>query len=157
MSFTRRAFIKTSLASGVSLALPPAIVAAQGSRPELVSGIQIGDVTADRAIIWSRADRPARLVVERSFHEDFRDAVRVRGPLALDTSDYTARVDLTGLPADREVFVRVMFEDLSSGKTLSEPEPAASAPRQPRAATSPSPGRATPRARAGASTRNGAA
>ena len=121
MSFTRRAFIKTSLASGVSLALPPAIVAAQGSRPELVSGIQIGDVTADRAIIWSRADRPARLVVERSLREDFRDAVRVRGPLALDTSDYTARLDLTGLPADRDVFVRVMFEDLSSGKTLSEP------------------------------------
>jgi alkaline phosphatase D len=124
MSFTRRAFIKTSLAAGLnagaSLALP-AVVAAQGSRPELTSGIQIGDVTADRAIIWSRTDRPARLVVERSFHADFRDAVRVRGPLALDTSDYTARVDLTALPADRDVFVRVMFEDLSSGKTLSEP------------------------------------
>ena len=45
----------------------------------------------------------------------------MRGPLALETTDYTARLDLTGLPPDREVFVRVMFEDLSSGKALSEP------------------------------------
>src|SRR5262245_40424311 len=123
---SRRSFIKTSLASGVSLALPaygqaPAVVTSERVRPQATSGIQIGDVTADRALVWSRADRPARLIVERSFHEDFRDAVKVRGPLALETTDYTARLDLTTLPAGRDVFVRVMFEDLSSGKALSEP------------------------------------
>ena len=122
----RRTFIKTSLASGASLALPamaqaPAVVTAEGARPRAVSGIQIGDVTGDRAIVWSRADRPSRLYVERAYKQDFSDAVRVRGPLALDTTDYTARLDLTGLAADREVFVKVLFEDLSSGKTLSEP------------------------------------
>jgi PhoD-like phosphatase, N-terminal domain len=94
---TRRTFIKAALATSGSLALP-AIIAAESERPQLTSGIQIGDVTGDRAIVWSRADRPSRLIVERSSHEDFREAVRVRGPLALDTSDYTARVDLTGLP-----------------------------------------------------------
>src|SRR5262245_9910285 len=122
----RRTFIKTSLASGVSLALPaiaqsPAIVTSEGARPKATSGIQIGDVTGDRAIVWSRADRPARLFVERAYKQDFSDVVRVRGPLALDTTDYTARLDLTGLAPDREVFVRVVFEDASSGKTLSEP------------------------------------
>jgi len=122
---SRRGFIKTSLASGVALALPafaqgPAIVTPERARPQATSGIQIGDVTGDRALLWSRADRPARLVVERSFHEDFRDTLRVRGPLALETSDYTARVDLTGLPPDREVFVRVMFEDVSNGRAISE-------------------------------------
>src|SRR5215831_11524841 len=122
----RRTFIKTSLASGVSLALParaqaPAVITAEGARPQAVSGMQIGDVTGDRAIIWSRSDRPSRLYVERAYKEDFSDAVRVRGPLALDTSDYTARVDLTGLLPDRETYVRVFFEDLSRAKVLSEP------------------------------------
>src|SRR5262245_42605745 len=117
---TRRRFLQTSLAS---LAVPayaqaPAVIAS--GRPQVASGLQIGDVTGDRAIVWSRADRPSRLIVERSFKEDFSDAVRVRGPLALETSDFTARVDLTGLPTGREGFVRVAFEDLSSGKTQSE-------------------------------------
>lgn len=128
---SRRTFLKTTLASGVSLALPaalspalaqsPAIITSDRMRPQVPYGIQIGDVLGDRAMIWSRTDRPARLVVERSFSADFKDSVRVRGPLALDVTDYTARVDLTGLPAGREVFVRVMFEDLSTGRTLSEP------------------------------------
>src|SRR5262245_31243733 len=109
---SRRVFLKTGFASGLSLALPaaaqaPAVVASDRSRPRAPSGLQIGDVLADRAVIWSRSDRPARLWVEHSPSSDFGSPVRVRGPLALDTSDYTARVDLTGLPADREVFVRV--------------------------------------------------
>ncbi|MBV8030577.1 MAG: alkaline phosphatase D family protein [Betaproteobacteria bacterium] len=124
---SRRRFLQTTLASGASLALPagalaqaPAVITSDRARPQVTSGLQIGDVTGDRALIWSRADRPSRLVVERAFREDFSDAVKVRGPLALDTSDYTARVDLTGLPADREVFVRVAFEDLSSERARSE-------------------------------------
>src|SRR5262245_16599812 len=121
---SRRKFIQTTLASGVSLALPayaqaPAVIAS--GRPQSTSGIQIGDVTGDRALIWSRADRPARMLVEYSLREDFRDAVKVRGPLALETTDYTARVDLTMLPSGRDVCVRAAFEDLSSGKALSEP------------------------------------
>ncbi len=119
---SRRRFLQTSLAS---LALPayaqaPAVITSDRARPQVTSGLQIGDITGDRALIWSRADRPARLMVERSFHEDFRDALRIRGPLALETTDYTARVDLTGLPAGRDVFVRAAFEDLSSGKVQSE-------------------------------------
>ena len=122
---SRRAFLRTSLASGVTLALPalaqaPAVVTSDRMRPQLPSGLQIGDVTGDRALLWCRSDRPARLIVERSFHADFRDAVAVRGPLALETSDFTARVDLTGLPAGRELYVRAGFEDLSSGRTRSE-------------------------------------
>src|ERR1700690_1912528 len=121
LRLTRRTFLKTTLASGVSLALPaalpgalaqaPAIVTSERARPQVPYGIQIGDVLGDRALVWSRTDRPARLVVEPSFHADFHDAVRVRGPLALETTGYTARVDLLGLPANREVFVRVRFED----------------------------------------------
>jgi alkaline phosphatase D len=122
----RRAFLKTTLASGASLALPafaqaPAVITSERIRPQATSGLQIGDVTGGRALVWSRADRPSRMLVERAFREDFSDAVKLRGPLALETSDYTARLDLTGLPPDREVFVRVSFENLSSEKAHSEP------------------------------------
>jgi len=122
-TYSRRTFIKTSLASGAALALP-AVVASAQDRPRVASGVQVGDVTLDRAIVWSRADRPSRLIVERAYQADFSDAVRLRGPLALETSDYTARLDLTGLANDREVFVRVMFESLSNERVLSEPQTA---------------------------------
>jgi alkaline phosphatase D len=121
----RRRLVEAALAS---LVLPksvyaqaPAIVISDRARPQVPSGLQIGDVTGDRALIWSRSDRPARLLVERSYREDFAGAVTARGPLALDTSDYTARLDLTGLAPDREVFVRVRFADVSTGRALSEP------------------------------------
>ena len=32
--------------------------------PQLEQGIQIGDVRANRAVVWSRSDRPARMFVE---------------------------------------------------------------------------------------------
>jgi alkaline phosphatase D len=131
---SRRRFLKsTMMMSGLALAArrggaaaaifgqAPAIVTSDRMRPQVPSGIQIGDVLSDRAVIWSRADRPARLVVEHSLRPDFSAATRIRGPVALDTIDYTARLDLTALPADRELFVRVMFEDLSSGRALSAP------------------------------------
>jgi alkaline phosphatase D len=122
----RRRFLKNSIASSIALSFPalaqaPAIITSERLRPQALSGLQIGDVTGDRAMVWSRSDRPARLVVERAFRPDFRDAVRLRGPLALETSDFTARLDLTGLPNDAEVFLRVMFENLSHERALSEP------------------------------------
>ena len=77
-------------------------------------------MSADRAVIWSRSDRSSRLVVEYDVSERFGHPLRVRGSYALETSDYTARVDLTGLPDDREIYVRVMFQDPSNDRNLSE-------------------------------------
>lgn len=92
-----------------------------GTAPRLEQGIQIGDVRANRAVIWSRADRPSRMFVEYAFDEHFFAPVSVRGAHALEASDYTARLDLTRLPADRDVFVRVSFQDLSNERIVSEP------------------------------------
>ena len=33
-------------------------------RPAIACGIQSGDVSANSAVIWARADRPARMLVE---------------------------------------------------------------------------------------------
>jgi len=99
----------------------PGLITSDAMRPVAAQGLQIGDVTAESALIWSRADRPARMMVEYAFDEDFRNPVRIRGPHAIETSDYTARLDLEGLPADSDVFVRVKFQDLDSERAESEP------------------------------------
>jgi alkaline phosphatase D len=127
---SRRKFLKSSAlllgAATVPWGAGRAANAASNSRlaiangPQLEQGIQIGDVRAHRAVIWSRSDRPSRMFVEYDFNSRFTNPIAVRGPFALETSDYVARVDLTGLPENSEVFVRVMFEDLSNENNLSE-------------------------------------
>src|SRR5262250_72445 len=78
----------------------PAVVPSDLVRPALPYGVQSGDVTGDRAIVWSKTDRPARLLVEFATNDAFRNARRITGPAAaLAETDFTARVDLTGLPA----------------------------------------------------------
>ncbi|HEY6986290.1 MAG TPA: PhoD-like phosphatase N-terminal domain-containing protein, partial [Rhodanobacteraceae bacterium] len=130
MQTGRRTFIKHALAGGVTLTglagilqsrQAPAAIAADSLRPMAQWGLQIGDVVGDRAIVWSRADKPARMFVEWSRDQSFASAVTLRGPHALDVTDLTARIDLTNLPADRDVFVRATFEDLDSGRARSEP------------------------------------
>ena len=99
----------------------PAVVTSDKARPIIPYGVQSGDVLSDRAIVWSRTDRPARLLVEWATSDTVRDATRIVGPAALAESDFTARVDLTGLPAGQQIFYRVLFEDLASPKVLSAP------------------------------------
>jgi alkaline phosphatase D len=99
----------------------PALVPSNAERPLLAQGIQIGDVLGDRAIVWSRSDRAARLLVEWDLDERFRRPRLVRGPHALEDTDFTARVDLRELPAGQDVFVRVRFAGLGNERALSEP------------------------------------
>jgi alkaline phosphatase D len=126
----RRRFLKQAFASSVTLSgiggilhsrQAPAAVASDTLRPMALWGLQIGDVLDDRAIVWSRSDKPARMLVEWARDESFRNATMLRGPHAIEASDLTARVDLRQLPADSDIFVRVAFEDLDSGKARSEP------------------------------------
>jgi alkaline phosphatase D len=126
----RRTFVGRSAAAGVAiiagapgrwLHAAPSIVKAQSARLLLPQGVAAGDVGVGRAIIWSRADRPARMFVEYSTTERFTDVRRVRGPAALDTSDFTARLLLTDLPAGQRIFYRVLFQDLADLRNWSEP------------------------------------
>ncbi|MET0390865.1 MAG: alkaline phosphatase D family protein, partial [Polyangiales bacterium] len=107
--------------SPLRAAAAPALIAADAQRPQLLQGLQIGDVRDDRALIWARADRSARLRVEWGLDEHFRAPKRLLGPAALEDSDFTTRVELSGLPADREVFLRVSFEDLAESRVVSAP------------------------------------
>ena len=73
----------------------PALVTAEAARPAIPSGTSAGDVTAGRATVWSRTDRPARMIVEYATTDSFADARRVVGPAALEETGFTARVELT--------------------------------------------------------------
>ena len=77
-----------------------------------------GDVDGDRAIVWSRTDRPSRLIVEYATTESFTDAKKITGPAALEVTDFTARVDLSGLPAGQRIFYRASFQSLEDLKVI---------------------------------------
>lgn len=99
----------------------PAQGVAEAARPQILHGVQSGDVGGGRAVIWSRADRPATMQVEWSPREDFSTLNRVEGPLATAEGDFTARVDLQGLPPGSPIFYRVTFADPGRGLAKSEP------------------------------------
>ena len=120
MPISRRTFLGTSLKASAVLGFP-SIIRAQNARPVMAQGVASGDVTAGRAIVWSRADRAARMVVEYSTTGRFADPLRVPGPAALETSDFTARTVLTGLPPGQRIFYRVLFQDLNDIRNWSEP------------------------------------
>ena len=123
---------------GAGLALPalgiaPAIIAAPRARPQMLDGVQSGEVEGNRALVWSRCDRPGRLIVEWDTRSRFGNPRRMVSPVTDASLDFTARVDLRGLPADQSIFYRARFEDARSG-LLSEPwfGHLRSAPKRPR-------------------------
>jgi alkaline phosphatase D len=113
---SRRTFL-----AGAGAMLAPAIIKSQTARPQLPQGVAVGDVAAGRAVVWSRCDRAARMFVEYSTTEHFRDPRRVNGPAALESSDFTARTVLTDLPPGQRIFYRVTFQDLADVRSSSEP------------------------------------
>ena len=120
---TRRSFLYGAAAAGGSLVAAPLLgrpVLADTARPVITHGVQSGDVLAERAIIWSRADRPSRMWVDWSLEESFARRTRVPGPNALADTDFTARLDLSELPPGEQIFYRVTFEDLANPGTMSQ-------------------------------------
>jgi alkaline phosphatase D len=99
----------------------PAIVPADTLRPVITHGVQSGDVTANGGIVWARADRLSRMVVEWDTDPRFPNPRRVAGPLAGPDSDFTTRVDLVELPPGRRIHYRVTFEHPDSPRAKSEP------------------------------------
>jgi alkaline phosphatase D len=120
-SIGRRRFMATLTAGAAAFGRAPAIV--QQNRPTIPFGVSSGDVNGDRALVWSRCDRLARMRVEWSTTEAFANVQRVIAPSAIARPEVgmTARVDLGNLPTGQTIFYRVRFEDFRDAKTLSEP------------------------------------
>src|SRR5262245_28898934 len=120
-SLTRRRFLTTAawsaaVATAGGIAKPALSRAAD--RPVITHGIQSGDVSVDSAIVWARADRPSRMLVEVATSESFKN---IRGEVfvdALPETDFTAKALLEGLPAGQDVFYRICFQDHSFPSAL---------------------------------------
>lgn len=110
-------------AAALAAALPTRIFAQTSTlmRPRLLQGVQAGDFSADGAVIWSRSDRPARMFVEHATTDLFDDAYRIEGPLALEATDFTSRMRITGMKPGQTVHYRVTYLDLDSGAAMSAP------------------------------------
>lgn len=89
----------------------------RGDRPVLGHGVQSGDVAADSALVWTRADRPSRMVVEVASDPSFRDARTVPGPELTPAGDHTGAVRVPAAPG-RTTYYRVVADD---GRARSEP------------------------------------
>ncbi|MDZ8258627.1 alkaline phosphatase [Nostoc sp. ChiQUE01b] len=99
----------------------PAIITSEKMRPGIPYGVASGDISNDSIVIWSRSDRPTKMIVEYSTSQSFRNVQRVVGPNALKNSDFTARLYLKNLPPDQQLFYRVIFQDLDYQGTYSAP------------------------------------
>ncbi len=120
---SRRAFLRSTAATGLvaasGLALPG--ISRAADRPVVTHGIQSGDVSEGRAVLWSRTDRPARAVFEWSTTESFADPRRLPTLTALPENDYTVKILAEDLPAGEEIFYRVRFADLADPNITADP------------------------------------
>ncbi|MBT2210495.1 alkaline phosphatase [Actinomadura sp. NEAU-AAG7] len=107
---TALALVAGGQASALARAGAPGLV--RGGRPRLTHGVQSGDVTAREAVVWARADRPSRMLVELSRRPDFRGAETIKGPVLIPDTDLTGKAFLRGLPSGEEVHYRVRLADL---------------------------------------------
>lgn len=125
---TRRTLVKTSL-TGMALAglatnaapatAAPSAVPLVRKRLTLPTGIATGDVTTDSAVLWSRASGPGRLTALLQAVDKSGEILRgrygfsrtIRGPLATEASDFTAKIHATGLPAGTRFALELNFED----------------------------------------------
>lgn len=128
---TRRDFHRDALGALTSLTIAdgamadsaaPAIVGAESQRPQITCGVSSGDVSTDRAVIWSRSDRPARMLVELATDESFHRPRRLLGPETGPQRDFTAKLEVRGLEPGRVWWYRVRFQDLDDARILSEPQ-----------------------------------
>jgi alkaline phosphatase D len=123
-SLTRRRLLTTAASSAAitfagGIAKPS--ISHVADRPLMTHGIQSGDVSIDSGVVWARADRPARMLVEVSTTESFK---AIRGATFVDAlaeTDFTAKALIENLPAGQDIFYRIRFEDLSFPGGTSEP------------------------------------
>ena len=114
-AFTRRQFLVRSASSLAVASLAKPSISRAADRPQIAGGIQSGDVSDGSAVVWARADRPARMQVECSTVESFKTIVAATSGDALPGTDLTSKLLLNDLPPGQDIFYRVRFDDIATG------------------------------------------
>jgi alkaline phosphatase D len=122
-SLSRRSVLRASAAASATFAagglFTPAISRA-ADRPLITHGLQSGDVDTSSGMVWARADRAARMMVEWSTTEDFTNATRVQPLDVIADRDFAGKLLLDNLPSDQDIFYRVQFVSLDDFATAGE-------------------------------------
>jgi alkaline phosphatase D len=120
---TRRRFLKTSASAaaltGLSGIAAPFLSRA-ADRPLISCGLQSGDVSDNSAVIWARADRPARMNVDFSTVESFKSVFSTSTVDALPDSDFAAKLLAQNLPPGQDIFYRVGFQDIADPQIIGD-------------------------------------
>src|SRR5438093_4662160 len=106
---TRRELLATA-ASGFTVSALASVskpyLSFAAERPLVSHGVQSGDVSIDSGMVWARADRPARMLVEVATTDSFKDIRHGAFIDALPETDFTAKALIEGLPAGQDIFYR---------------------------------------------------
>ncbi len=123
MKLPRRAFLQSAGATGIvaaaGFAMPSIVRAA--ARPVFTHGVQSGDVDTSSGMIWTRVDRPSRVMMEYSTTESFANPVKMTAMNALPDTDLAVKRLVENLPADQDIFYRFTAADLQDINNTSEP------------------------------------
>ena len=123
MPLSRRQFLQASAVAGAALvAAPGRAPAFVRSRPVITHGVQSGEVAMRSGVVWTRADRPSRMLVQVLDGRHGRRPQWIEGPVLTGRTDYTGKVRVAGLPPGRRVEYRVALQDLRNPAVLSEPQ-----------------------------------
>ena len=125
---TARALLAVLLLAGPAAAPGGDRASAQGAA--FPQGVAAGDATHQAAVVWTRTGGPASLQVDIATDAAFAGARTVPAPPASAESDYTVKVDLTGLqPARRYHYRFVSGQGRSpAGTFITAPAVTADAP-----------------------------
>ena len=121
---SRRRFLTTAVATAAAstvdgIARP--YISRAADRPVITHGIQSGDVSVDSGVVWARADRPSRMLVEIATTESFKNIRHAVFVDALPETDFAAKALIENLPSGQDIFYRISFQDLFSPTIVGEP------------------------------------
>lgn len=103
--------VATGLTSQIlSSCTSPAVHGQKAFRPAIPFGVSSGDVLSESAIIWSKTDRPARMLLEWATNPEFKGVTKIKGLVGLEENDFIVKQVLEGLPAGEQIYYRVAFE-----------------------------------------------
>ena len=74
-ALSRRRFLSSASAAAAATVIDGVArpyLSFASDRPRITHGLQSGDVSVDSGMVWARADRPARMLVEVATTESFR-------------------------------------------------------------------------------------